>query len=233
MAIFPPRLLAQSYRASKTPAYVTGLSTSWLLPPWLLFGLRTFISLYAFVVLFYRIGRWETSNDPGDEGNAGRSFSFFTVLSYWGLAFYFAFAAAHTGSYAVRGRAWLESWPGWLRWLHSAFYATITVFPWVVTGEWRTERPSNRVQLIGHCAGIFWAVLASRVFENTYRAWSDVSQHALNSVFAFFEIILPASEPHPWIQLLPIIVVLACYLGLAYLTHATQGWYVYSFLDIQ
>lgn len=76
-------------------------------------------------------------------------------------------------------------------------------------------------------------MLAVHVFENTFRAWSDVSQHALNSVFAFLEIILPASEPHPWIQLVPIIVVLACYLGLAYLTHAVQGWYVYSFLDIQ
>lgn len=76
-------------------------------------------------------------------------------------------------------------------------------------------------------------MLAQRVFENTYRAWSDISQHALNAVFAFLEILLPASEPHPWIQLLPIIIVLALYLGLAYLTHATQGWYVYSFLDIQ
>lgn len=214
MAFSPSRLLAQSYRASKTPSYATGLSASWLLHPWILFAVRALISLYAFVVLFYRIGRWESSNDPEDEGDAGRSFSFFTVLSYWGLAFYFAFAAAHTASFAVRGKAWLENWPGWLRWLHSALYATVTVFPWVVTA-------------------VFWAVLAARVFESTYRTWSDISQHALNSVFAFLEILLPASEPHPWIQLIPVIVVLACYLGLAYITHAVQGWYVYSFLDIE
>lgn len=83
------------------------------------------------------------------------------------------------------------------------------------------------------CPAVFWAVLADRVFESTYRAFSDISQHALNSVFAFLEILLPASEPHPWIQLIPIIVILALYLALAYLTHAVQGWYVYSFLDIQ
>ena len=29
------------------------------------------------------------------------------------------------------------------------------------------------------------------------------------------------------------IVVLALYLALAYVTHATQGWYVYDFLDIR
>ena len=133
MAFSPTRLFAQSYKVSKSTSYTTGLSTSWLLPPWVFLTLRALISLYTFVVLFYCIGRWETSS--GEEGDAGRSFSFFTVLSYWGLAFYFAFAAAHTASYVVKGRAWLESWPGWLRWLHSAFYATVTVFPWVVTGE--------------------------------------------------------------------------------------------------
>lgn len=63
------------------------------------------------------------------------------------------------------------------------------------------------------------------------RQWSNISQHALNSVFAFLEILLPMSQPHPWIQLVPMIIILALYLGLAYLTHTTEGYYVYSFLD--
>lgn len=128
------RLTKQSYCHSLRPHYTAGLGTSWLISPWALFSIRVLISLYAFAVLFTRIGRWETSDYPGDVGDAGRSFSFFTVLSYWGLAFYFAFAAAHTGSYAVRGHAWLETWPGWLRFAHSALYVTATVFPWLVTG---------------------------------------------------------------------------------------------------
>lgn len=33
--------------------------------------------------------------------------------------------------------------------------------------------------------------------------------------------------------LAPLIVILGLYLGLAYLTHTTEGFYVYSFLDIQ
>lgn len=125
------RLIKQYYDSSTTPSYVERLCTSWLLPPLFLFGIRVFISLYAFVVLFTRIGIETTSG--ADEG-AAASFSFFTILTYWGLAFYFAFAAAHTASYAFRGKAWLQSWPGVLKWLQSTFYVTITVFPFVVTG---------------------------------------------------------------------------------------------------
>lgn len=47
------------------------------------------------------------------------------------------------------------------------------------------------------------------------------------------EILVPRTEPLPWLDLLPIVVLLALYLGLAYLTHATQGFYVYDFLDLQ
>jgi hypothetical protein len=37
----------------------------------------------------------------------------------------------------------------------------------------------------------------------------------------------------PWLDIVPIVILLALYLGLAYLTHATQGFYVYDFLDLQ
>ena len=33
--------------------------------------------------------------------------------------------------------------------------------------------------------------------------------------------------------MITVIVLLALYLGLAYLTHATEGFYVYGFLDLQ
>lgn len=54
----------------------------------------------------------------------------------------------------------------------------------------------------------------------------------MNSGFAFLEVALPRSQPHPWINLVPLIVILASYLGLAYLTHATENIYVYDFLDL-
>lgn len=78
---------------------------------------------------------------------------------------------------------------------------------------------------------VFWAVLASGAFRSPFTTWSNISEHALNSVFAFAEIVLPCSEPHPWIQTAPIVVVAALYLALAYVTQASEGFYVYYFLD--
>ncbi|KAF2717939.1 hypothetical protein K431DRAFT_275786 [Polychaeton citri CBS 116435] len=212
MTTFLERCFRQPYRKTCEPEYTRRLCSSWILPSPILFIFRALVSLYGFLVLFLVLGL--RIHGQNRAGTARRSFSYFTVLGYWGLAFYYAFAAAHTASYCLRAKqkAWLESWPRPLRWLHSAFYSTITVYPFVVTA-------------------VFWAVLDDGAFETTFKTWTNVSQHALNSVFAFLEIILPRSEPFPWLNLIPVIVVLACYLGLAYVTHATQGFYVYPFLD--
>ena len=59
----------------------------------------------------------------------------------------------------------------------------------------------------------------------------QISEHALNSFYALFEIILPRTSPPPPLHILLLVILLACYLALAYITHATQGWYPYSFLD--
>lgn len=53
----------------------------------------------------------------------------------------------------------------------------------------------------------------------------------MNSLFALVEIGLPATNPPPLLHLVGLIILLLLYLALAYLTHATQGFYVYSFLD--
>lgn len=59
----------------------------------------------------------------------------------------------------------------------------------------------------------------------------QVSQHALNGLFALFEIIVPRTGPPPPLHLVFLIILLALYLALAYITHATEGFYPYSFLD--
>lgn len=38
-------------------------------------------------------------------------------------------------------------------------------------------------------------------------------------------------NPSPWIHLLWLIIILACYCGLAYITYATKHYYVYDFLN--
>lgn len=59
----------------------------------------------------------------------------------------------------------------------------------------------------------------------------QISQHALNTVFALLEILLPRTEPFPVAHLGFLVLILVFYLALAYLTHATQGFYPYDFLD--
>lgn len=218
--------ISQSYSQSTTTEYIERLCISWILPIWTLFTYRTLVSLYAFVGLLFTIA-WRCTQETCMQ--AERSFSYFTVLGYWGLAFYHAFAAAHTASYALRGTPWLASWPKWTRYLHSVFYATVTVFPYIVTGL--SVHPDPIILALTPFEAIYWAFLANGAFASRFWTWSNVSEHALNSVFAFMESFLPMSDPHPWIHLPLLILILACYLGVAYITHADQGFYVYHFLD--
>lgn len=97
--------------------------------------------------------------------------------------------------------------------LHSFLYTTIVTFPFLVTI-------------------VFWAVIYNGVwFQRVFDAWSNISQHAMNSLFALFEALLTRTNPPPWVHLPFLLVILALYLGLAYLAHYTEGFYVYTFLD--
>ncbi|RYP60560.1 hypothetical protein DL771_010477 [Monosporascus sp. 5C6A] len=188
-------------------------------------------ALYAFTTLLFRIG-WGCTHPASatdapaqvrDErcGSSKASFSFFTVLTYWGIAFYLLVAAVHTATYARNATSrgpLLARFPRPLQALHSLFYTTVTTYPLLVTI-------------------VYWGVLyptsfgAHGGFPNTFTAWINVSQHAFNSVFALFEIFVPRTQPPPFVHLLWLIVILALYLGLAYVTLATKGFYVYPFLN--
>jgi hypothetical protein len=77
---------------------------------------------------------------------------------------------------------------------------------------------------------VYWGLLYDG-FNSTFQVWSNVSQHALNTVFCLTEIFLARTEPLPWIHLLWLIILLCLYLGVAFITFATEHFYVYSFLD--
>ncbi|KAI8942283.1 hypothetical protein NX059_000362 [Plenodomus lindquistii] len=187
------------------------LVTSWVLPPGLLFAARALLSLYAFTTLFTIFG-WNGSHDMSEASR--RSFSYFTHLTYWGLAFYHAFSAVHTGSYWITGTSFLRRWPKALQVAHGMFYSTVVVYPWIVTA-------------------VYWGILSPGKFPTTFSLWSNTSQHALNSFYALFEIIFPRTQPLPWLDLITIVILLALYLALAYVTYATQGFYTYDFLDLR
>ncbi|EAQ92655.1 hypothetical protein CHGG_00890 [Chaetomium globosum CBS 148.51] len=186
--------------------------TSWLLSPWVLFFCRALISLYAFTTLIFVLA-WQCAQAETGCAASQASFSFFTSLTYWGLGFYFLVAAIHTFTYARTGAALLDRFPRPLQALHSAFYTTVVVYPFIVTI-------------------VYWGVLFSGPwFAEVYSGWSNVSQHALNSAFALFELTIPRTDPPPPLHMLWLILVLALYLAVAYITHADKGFYPYSFLD--
>lgn len=179
--------------------------SSYILRPWFLAGYRLLVSLYCFSTLIFRLAY--------EKDKAGESFSYFTNLSYWSLAFYFLFSGYHTAVYARYGQAPLQRWPRFLQFLHSLYYSTIVLFPFLVTA-------------------VYWVLLAPpEWFPEIFQAWSNVSVHALNSLFAFLEIFLARVGPMPWIHIPFLILFLAGYLGVAYITHATQGFYTYGFLN--
>ncbi|KAF9891040.1 hypothetical protein FE257_004975 [Aspergillus nanangensis] len=184
--------------------------TSWLLPPLAFALLRGLISLYIFVTIFFIWG-WDGTHGHRDQ--IGQSFSYFTWLTYWGLGFYFLAATLHTTCYAVYGRSVLfDHWPRVLRALHAILYTTITTLPFLVTI-------------------VFWAILHPSWFANPFNAWSNLSQHGLNSLYALLEILLPTTNPHPLLTFPFLVLILLLYVALAYLTNYTQGFYTYSFLN--
>ncbi|KAF2703563.1 hypothetical protein K504DRAFT_507786 [Pleomassaria siparia CBS 279.74] len=183
--------------------------TSWLLSPGLLSAIRALLSLYAFTTIFFIFG-WNGTHNLAEDSR--QSFSYFTNLTYWGLAFYTAVSALHTCSYWRTGKPLLARWPRFLQIAHGAFYSTVVVYPWIVTA-------------------VYWGLIFSNGFPTKFATWSNASKHGSNSAYALFEIIFPRTAPLPFLYLVPIIIILALYLALAYLTFETEGFYVYDFLD--
>lgn len=128
-------------------------TTSWILPPFLLATVRILLSVYAFTTLFFVLG-WNGVHHRHDLSR--HSFSYFTHLGYWGIAFYFLFSALHTLRYALTGQSWLQRWPVGFQFAHTAFYTTIVTFPVLVTA-------------------VFWAILYSGTwFPSSFTGWSNV-----------------------------------------------------------
>ncbi|KAL1843767.1 hypothetical protein VTK73DRAFT_2732 [Phialemonium thermophilum] len=208
------RRWTQAFALGKDPWDPTHrFETSWLLPPYVLFAFRALFALYALVAELFIIGWYCGHAALGGCAQARDEFSYFTVLTYWGLGFYFLVSALHTLTYARTGTPLLARLPRPLQALHSLYYTTVVVYPFVVTI-------------------VYWARLYSGAwFPTAFLAWSNLSQHALNSLLALFELLVPRTNPPPAIHALWLVLLLALYLALAYLTRATKGFYVYSFLD--
>lgn len=170
-------------------------------------------TLYAFTTQFFILGYTCTHESLGGCTTTRQSFSYFTNITYWGIVFYLLVSSIHTFTYALHGRPLLSAFPRPLQALHSLFYTTIVTLPILVTI-------------------VFWSVLyGGTEFKIQFHLWQNISIHGLNSLFALVEILLPRTDPFPWIHLPFLILILLGYLAVAYITVADQGFYTYNFLD--
>lgn len=201
--------------------------SSHFVSPLVLASIRTLLCVYSFttIITCYTYLAHKTATVSLKDVNIGsytiqqgsaaigQSFSFFTYLTFWCLGFYFLFASVHTFMYAFKTRSYLHNtFPRPLQLAHSLYYSTITTFPFLVTV-------------------VFWGTMNSGWPAGRFEQWINISVHGLNSVFAIVEIILPATQPQPWNHLSIVLAVLSAYLGLAYLTRETQGFYVYEWMN--
>jgi len=201
--------------------------SSWLLPPLALACLRILLSIYAFTTIFYSFGWFAHNIDifhlkdinlpeitfSLGASAIGKSFSYFTYLSYWGQAFYFFISSLHTFVYWRTGRTWLERWPRWLQVAHSVFYTCIVCYPPMVSA-------------------IYWAsMFVDKWYTLEFDRWSNTSIHMLNTVFALTEIALPRTGVPPWSHLFVLMLFMSLYLGLVYISKAVEDFYPYLWLD--
>ncbi|EIM88717.1 uncharacterized protein STEHIDRAFT_75460 [Stereum hirsutum FP-91666 SS1] len=188
------------------------LVTSPLFSPLVLAGFRLLIALYTLITLCITVAF------ASEDGAGDSYFSYFTHLSYIGLCSWFWASGIQTLIFGIRAgsgnRAYpLQTWPRILQFLHMLLFSTIIVYPIITTA-------------------VFWSLLtSSTTLSGTVNAWTNISVHALNTALAAFEIFLTNMPPTPYLHVVFLVILLAFYLGVAYITFATQGFYVYDFLD--
>ncbi|KAJ6518202.1 hypothetical protein C8R47DRAFT_960011 [Mycena vitilis] len=180
--------------------------TSATLPPLALGSIHVVFAIYGVTTIV-------VSMSLRAQPSAAQSFSYLSNITWWGITFYHLFAAFHTLVYARTGRAPLDAWPRPLQLLHSLLFSTVVTLPLMVTI-------------------VFWAIqFTPDKFDTPVNAWSNVSHHALNSAFALFEIFFSRAVRPPWIHGPLVVLLLGGYACIAYITHATQGFYPYGFLN--
>ncbi|KAF9353690.1 hypothetical protein BGX26_008553 [Mortierella sp. AD094] len=181
--------------------------TSNIVSPFTLAILRGFVCLYSLVVI---ISEWATSE------SAAGYFMYFTNLTYLGLTIYLVCSTLWSFSYLRQPKSdraqWLKSGSPWWGYIHWLLYATIVTFHVIVPI-------------------VFWTMLANYMKLPTgFGAWQNASVHAVDGVFAVFELIFNRHFLQP-IHSFVVAGVMVSYMFLTFIYHKTSGIWVYPFLD--
>ncbi|EST08319.1 FAR-17a/AIG1-like protein [Kalmanozyma brasiliensis GHG001] len=114
-------------------------------------------------------------------------------------------------------RSWLSrSFPRPLQVAHTFLVSTVSSFPLVV--------------LV-----IFWSILRGpNPLGDPYSAFANIGKHTLNYVLTALDLIVLSRTPlRPWWHLIPLVSILALYLGIVDITYKRFGVWVYGFFNVQ
>ncbi|KAG0378221.1 hypothetical protein BGX24_004443 [Mortierella sp. AD032] len=180
--------------------------TSNLVRPLTLAILRGLICLYTVIVV---ISVWVTAE------SASEYLKFFTNLTYCGLVVYLVCSTIWSVNYLrqpLTNRAhWLKTGSPWWGYLHWLLYSTVVTYHFIVPI-------------------VYWTMLSTGVPMNALGHWQNYSVHAIDGVFALFELCFNRHFLQP-IHSVVVAGVMLLYMFLTFVVKETKGTWVYPFLD--
>ncbi|KAF8949491.1 hypothetical protein BGZ47_000032 [Haplosporangium gracile] len=180
--------------------------TSNLVRPLTLAILRGLACLYTLIVI---ISSWVTAESASDY------LKFFTNLTYCGLVAYLVCSTIWSINYLrqplTNRAAWLKSGSPWWGYTHWLLYSTVVTYHFIVPI-------------------VYWAMLNTRPTMNALGHWQNYSVHAIDGVFALFELVFNRHFLQPRHSFV-VAVVMILYMLLTFVVKKTKGEWVYPFLD--
>ncbi|KAG0290614.1 hypothetical protein BGZ96_005927 [Linnemannia gamsii] len=180
--------------------------TSNLVRPLTLAILRGLICLYTLIVI---VSVWVTAE------SASEYLKFFTNLTYFGLVVYLVCSTIWSVNYLRQPTssraAWLKSGSPWWGYLHWLLYSTVVTYHFIVPI-------------------VYWTMLSTGATLTSFGHWQNYSVHAIDGVFALFELIFNRHFLQP-VHSVVLAFVMMLYMCLTFVVKQTKGTWVYPFLD--
>ncbi|KAF9126855.1 hypothetical protein BGW39_006306 [Mortierella sp. 14UC] len=180
--------------------------TSNLVRPLTLAILRGLVCLYTVIVI---VASWAIAE------SASEYLKFFTNLTYFGLVVYLVCSTIWSINYLRQPpttRAhWLKTGSPWWGYLHWLLYSTVVTYHFIVPL-------------------VYWTMLNERTTMNAVGHWKNYSVHAIDGVFALFELCFNRHFLQPRHSFV-VAGMMLLYMLLTFVVKKTKGTWVYPFLD--
>ncbi|KAF9919900.1 hypothetical protein FBU30_010375 [Linnemannia zychae] len=180
--------------------------TSNLVRPLILAILRGLMCFYTLIVI---VCVWVSYK------NASEYLKYFTNLTYFGLVVYLVCSTIWSINYLRQPCSerpnWLKSGSPWWGYLHWLLYSTVVTYHFIVPI-------------------VYWTMLNDGSYMDSFGHWRNYSVHAIDGVFALFELVFNRHFLQPRHSVV-VAGVMLLYMLLTFVVRKTKGAWVYPFLD--